>query len=272
MRFDCKEDLEKNIIIDKNRKTIEIKGFVKPVHIVIASTAYNYFNWKIKFENSKFQQYAENMAYKNPLSIDNSDGKSHSKAIKLKEKNKNVEQVSTILRIIKDTSALSEITLSTFEVILAEIFDNFYDHAQVNFPPICCVQEWKNSNYIEIAICDVGIGIENSLSKVLKEFPNENPCKVACLPEVSSKKEKGHGGFGLYYTKEFMIENKGIFQLISGKFCYTINKGIEKTYKNKKYSWKGTIIRLILNKNIEVEPEKFFSGMPPKGETDEELF
>jgi len=274
MRFDCYEDLIENIIINTQNKQLYIRGFVKPIHIVISSILYHYYNWDIIFSNEEFRIYAENMSYKNPIEIDTIDGTYHSKAIKLKEHGSNTKQIEKAMTIIKNVSNFTDFTLSSIETILTEIFDNFYDHAETNKPPICCIQSWETSDFLEIAIADTGIGIPNSLKHILlTEYPNENPCKVACLPEVSSKKEQNHGGFGLFYTKEFIKENLGKMHLISENFCYIIDDSKEIELKNPSYKWKGTIIRLIINKNIEVNSEYFFKNMPPfLEEEDNELF
>lgn len=274
MRFNYQEDLIENVTFDFTNKTLTINGYIKPVHIVIASIMYNYANWDVNFDE-EFEQYAEIMNYKNPFEIDTIDGAYHSKAIKLREHGLNLSQIQKIIQIIKNVSNFNDSSLSSIETILTEIFDNFYDHAEANYPPICCVQEWRTSDFLEISIADTGIGIPHSLYHILfTQFPNENPCKVACLPEISSKKEQNHGGFGLYYTKEFIKENNGKMHLISGKFCYIIDGEKEEELENHSYQWNGTIIRLIINKNKEVNAEKFFNEMPPflKEEEDDWLF
>lgn len=238
--------------------------FVKPVHIVMAATVQNYTQRSVGFTHTEQLMYANNMRYHDPLDVDTIDGGNHSKAIKLRNQFDDDQQVTKIINIFKNNNYLDDETNSVLSIILGEIFQNFYAHSDCAQPPICCVQDWKKSPYIEIAIADKGIGINKSLKDILKEHSDDtNPCRLACENGISSKLDKEsrigtkHSGYGLYYTKRFIEENKGGLFLFSSNQCY-INIPSGEFDEKLPYKWRGTVVRLVINKHQIVESEKFF--------------
>ncbi len=262
------------------KKIVCTTGFVKPVHIVMMSAVHNYTQKKASFKYSHPSDYANNMRYLNPLDIDTVDGTNHSKAIKLKNQFDDDKQVEKVINIFKGNDYLDDETNDVLSIILSEIFQNFYAHADYDQPPICCVQDWKTSNHIEISIADKGIGIHESLKKILEEYPEKtNPCRIACISGVSCSLDKEskigtkHSGFGLYFTKRFIEENRGALYLFSGDNCY-INQPSGEFDKKLPYHWIGTVIRLVINKNVCVPSEKFFKKIAQEqvGDNYDEFF
>ena len=224
-----------------------VAGFLKPVHIVMMSILYNYTDCTVEFQNC--DDYAQVMRFNDPLEIDTVDGTNHSKAIKLKNQFDNDGQVKKIMNILYENDYLDSDTNDILQIVIAEIFQNFYAHADVEEPPICCVQDWPSSEFLEIAIADNGIGINNALKDYLKDYPiNTNPCRMACNLGVSSclegkgKLGTGHSGYGLYCTKRFIEENEGVLFLFSGDKCYINKNGAERD-EILPYSWSGTVAR-----------------------------
>ncbi len=254
--------------------------FVKPVHIVMMSAVHNYTNLSINFSNNSANEYAKSMNFQTPLEINTVDGQHHSKAIKLENQFDNDSQVDKVMKIFRNNNYLDSETNEVLELILAEIFQNFYAHAEFDEPPICCVQDWSTSQYVEIAIADTGIGIDNSLEEVLKEYPNDtNPCRIACDSGISCSLNKEsrigttHGGFGLFFTKRFIEENGGHLYLLSGEDCY-INRPDGEYDETVPYRWNGTIVRLIINKNKCLPSEAFWKSISreQEGEDYDEFF
>lgn len=272
MRFDINDFKEFRI----TESEIEcFTSYVKPIHIVLASNTELYSNRNFRFKYRTPLEYALNMSYNMPLEIDTIDGQNHSKAIKLRDSFDDDRQVEKVINILKYNNYLDDETISTFEIILSEIFQNFYAHADYDKPPICCVQDWVTSNYLEIAIADKGIGIVKSLSEVIEGYPeNTNPCQIACENGVSSKlNQEGvlgtyHSGYGLYFTKRFIEENEGKLFLMSEDFCYELNESGEHNHRLP-YKWKGTAIRLIINKNKNLNCESFFQQITREQEGDD---
>lgn len=276
MRFSI-EDLEEFEV--SKEEVVCITTFVKPIHIVMASNIKLYTSKNFRFKYLKPLEYANNMLYYSPLEIDTVDGLNHSKAIKLKDIFTDDRQVEKVINILKDNNYLDDETRSTLEVILAEIFQNFYAHAEYDKPPICCVQDWKTSNYLEISMADKGIGIRESLKTVLEDYPEEtNPCQIACENGISSKLNivgtlgTKHSGYGLFYTKRFIEENKGKLYLLSEDKCYEVDSNEEKSY-TLNYRWKGTAIRLIINKSVPIDCTNFYQQITlEQGDGDYEDF
>lgn len=253
MLLSCREFNQINI--DLESRSVEFTAeFIRPLHVVMASSLHCYSDFALTFRHH--HDYFCNMAYHAPISVDTQDGLSHSKAIQLRSSDDNGEQVRKVTKIIEDNAYLDDSTIDALNVIIAELFSNFYDHAESDQPPICCVQSWSNG-FVEIAIADRGIGIEKSLENIMVNYPNENPCRIACQNEISSKYGQNHSGYGLFYTKRFIEQNKGKLFLISGKNCYSIDSSRENDITFK-IGWKGTIIRLIINKKVSIASESFF--------------
>lgn len=264
----------KEFKIDKEN-LICTTNFVKPVHVVMMSAIHNYTDREANFSNHRSLEYANNMRFKNPLEIDTIDGQNHSKAIKLKDIFDHDLQVTKIMNIFNNNNYLDPETNDVLSIILAEIFQNFYAHADFKEPPICCVQDWSTSKFIEIAIADRGIGIDESLKDILNDYPDDtNPCRIACISGVSCSLDKEscigtkHSGYGLYFTKRFIEENKGGLYLFAKDQCYVnIPKG--EFDRKLPYRWNGTVIRLIINKNICVPSEDFFRTVAREQEGDD---
>lgn len=273
VRFSISDFQELTASRDKTKLVVST-GFLKPVHIVMCSALHVYRNIPIIFQNTNLERYAENMSYHAPLEIDTIDGAHHSKAIKLRSAYDSDEQVKKIMRIIEDNASFDQGTIDTLSIIVAELFQNFYAHAESSQPPICCLQDWPSGDHMEIAVADRGIGIEKSLERVLADRPDiKNPCRFACENSVSAKLGKGHSGYGLYFTKRFVEENQGKLFLASGQNCYENDAGAE-TDHILPYKWQGTVIRLIVNKNKPIDSEEFFRQIAreQEGEDYDEFF
>ncbi len=264
----------------RKKKVICTTSFVKPVHIVMMSSIKNYTPRKTSFRKDIASTYANNMKYSSPLDIDTIDGANHSKAIKLRNQFDNDNQVQKIMNIFETNCYLDDETNDVLSIILAEIFQNFYAHANYDQPPICCVQDWKTSNYLEIAIADKGCGIHRSLEEVLNEYPeNTNPCRIACDNGVSGSLNKKsrigtkHSGFGLFFTKRFIEKNSGALYLFSGDKCY-IKSPRHELDKELPYRWKGTVVRLIIDKRVCIPSVDFWKSIAreQEGENYDEFF
>ncbi|XOF32920.1 MAG: hypothetical protein ACL93V_12995 [Candidatus Electrothrix sp. YB6] len=277
MYFDFNE-LTKFTLGSDGRTVQCVAQFLKPVHIVMMSILHHYTDCSATF--LYHADYAKVMRFDDPLEIDTVDGSNHSKAIKLKNKFDNDKQVKKIMTILEGNNYLDNETNSILELVISEVFQNFYAHADTDKPPICCVQDWSTSDFMEISIADNGIGIGNALGAALKNYSdNSNPCRIACDLGVSSclygkgKLGTSHSGYGLYYTKRFIEENKGILFLFSGNTCYINKDGVEND-RTLPYSWKGTVIRLIINKKYTLPSKYFFEkiGKEIDGDDYEEFF
>ena len=223
---------------------------------MIAATLNN-ASWNVVFLESA--EYAKNMRYENPLQEHETNGnKEHQKAFFLNSDENSIEnsKVKNICDMLKIHCFFDDELIKIIEIILSEIFDNFYAHANTKTPPICCVQNWLTSKYIEIALADIGIGIRNSLKNTY-DLENINACELACGNGISSKIDENHSGYGLFFTKRFIQENNGTMSLNSQGDFYIVSSKAEYASKAKR-SLLGTCISLVINKEVSVNCEDFF--------------
>ena len=122
---------------------------------------------------------------------------------------------------------------------LGEIASNFAEHAVTDTKSILVAK--GNKDYFEIACADTGDGIVSTLGSVIgRRGPNYDIVEKALAKGVTSKKNSGHMGYGLWLIDEFAKAANGDFTLCSegGIFC---RRG-RHTKKGECGYWKGTIV------------------------------
>lgn len=160
-------------------------------------------------------------------------------------------QLACIL-IQQDTGNL----VDTLEYSLREMLRNIVEHSEAK-QLAYCGQYWPNQHKVEIAITDVGIGIQKSLelNPYLQISSEQEALYYALMPGISSKMYKGkkrnkndiwqNSGYGLFMTSE-LCRKGGSFFICSN------NAGLYLT-KNKKEEIstkiQGTALRLVFDTN-----------------------
>lgn len=172
------------------------------------------------------------------------------------------DKCSAIIKLIKENYKVDSNIYSVLNFCLWEVIDNVFNHSESKDEFSMIVQNFPTKNELNIAVVDNGIGIHQALISGKSEFNylTARESLKKCI-EKSVTNGKGQGN-GLFYTKKFILKNKGEFLIYSGSYCLWINKSgntsIERVSK-----WRGTIIFMKIKTNNLVDIEEIFENNIP---------
>ena len=146
-----------------------------------------------------------------------------------------------------------------YTTIINALCKNVSNHSESNSPGYVCAFVKQNSNVVEIAIADTGIGIEKSYLKGTNEnakkrinagasaleiaIDGKNPSN----PDIPSGEDKAHKGHGFHIVRRLVDKNQGIITLISGDDILTKDcRGIPLSQWKLDKPWKGTFVGITL--------------------------
>jgi anti-anti-sigma regulatory factor len=114
--------------------------------------------------------------------------------------------------------------LDALEYCMSELGRNAFQHAHARGTAVAIAQYFPKDRRIQIAICDRGKGVRQSLAQLYPEIRNDDEAlRLAILPHVSSAQSTGwsigseNAGLGLFYSKEIAWRTGGSFWIASGK-------------------------------------------------------
>jgi len=176
-----------------------------------------------------------------------------------------VEELTQVIRQAELTDGLQK----ALAFCLSEIIDNSCCHAQVP-TGIICAQAFLDR--IEVSIVDRGVGVASSLKEVsqFKNLSSRELLEHSIKEGVTSKEksERGHQGFGLFSVNEIAKLSGGSFNIYSYDSRLETRGGGTSSFDSP--PWSGTIINLVLKKNIpphkweEIWRELFWSRSFPE--------
>lgn len=167
-------------------------------------------------------------------------------------------------------------TEDSLGISLSEIMENCFAHGEVEdgLVGLACAQSWPRGKKAQIAICDLGVGIRDSLSAnpdLQEQLNSQNSCALASQFGITSKPGRGHAGYGLALTRQLMERNGGTLLIVSqGEwFC---------TYGNHASGglmttpWSGTLVVIEWNTDRPLKVKDVYSSWPlPEGFTDDDF-
>ena len=165
--------------------------------------------------------------------------------------------ITEICKILDQFSAGTEGT-EPLRILLSEICENTYAHAEFQSPGYLCANVHQAQNTCEIAIADSGIGILNSYLEGTNEVVKNRIANGASAIEiaidgmVSSKPTPvpgswtHHFGYGLFIVRRLIEENGGRLTIISGNECVTIDR-YQKRRTQIRGEWNGTFVGLLID-------------------------
>lgn len=123
-----------------------------------------------------------------------------------------------------------------------EIFVNAQIHSQSEFI-YTCGQFFPKTHTIEFTITDTGVGFKTKINKRFNRNLTSIQAIQWAIEDGHSTKENVSGGIGLAILKEFVILNKGKFQIISDDGFYQLGPDGEQT-RIFKGAYPGTIVNM----------------------------
>lgn len=129
--------------------------------------------------------------------------------------------LSAVSSILKIQLYFSEKNLMPVSYLIDEMTHNINDHSAADRGFIFA-QYYPASNYIDICICDYGIGIYQSYQKSPKFSPgNEKEAIEFAINGRSTKDRPESKGFGISTSRDMLVNGlKGKFFLMSGNTAY----------------------------------------------------
>lgn len=130
--------------------------------------------------------------------------------------------------------------LSAVEVGLTESFYNISDHSEANGNAFCILSYNKDTEKLNVAVCDFGIGIPNCVRKVLPALDDAQAIEKAIEPRFTCQSADHNAGLGLGNIMDSCFDNDR-FCIISGWAAMVANDGKKKYYRMPT-EFKGTLL------------------------------
>ena len=142
-------------------------------------------------------------------------------------------------------------SMEAIGVILAELFNNIIDHAKSTVSGFTTTQFFPVQQKISISICDMGIGIVESVKQFLlkkngTEVTSEEAFSKALLKGFSTESTPQNRGYGLDTLLTIVQSNNGKLRIQSNDILYIYENNSAK-FINSKDSFSGTSIDIVLN-------------------------
>lgn len=128
---------------------------------------------------------------------------------------------------------------------LNEVFVNVGQHAQSNSVYTCGQYYYKNKK-VAFTIVDLGKTIPSNIKPILQSYDINDASAINWATKYgnTSRKDDSVGGIGLYIIDEFLKDNNGVFQIVSGSGFWEKDHGVNTMYEMN-CSFPGTIVNII---------------------------
>ena len=144
---------------------------------------------------------------------------------------------------------LSNPVMKSFKLSLNEIFINVQLHAKSD-KVYTCGQYYHVNKKVAFTITDLGRTIGTNVREKLcdKQISDSTAIKWATKYGNTTKEHTNvhteAGGIGLHIIEEFLTENNGVFQIISGNGYWENNEGLIHQ-RNLDFYFPGTVVNII---------------------------
>lgn len=160
--------------------------------------------------------------------------------------------------------------------MVQELLGNCYAHAESKngLHGLACAQWWPKAGKAQIAICDSGIGIRQSLQQSGRyedQLSGGNSCELATGYEVTSKPGKGHSGYGLTLARDLIEQNAGAIFIVSYDE-YFYSKGCAVQSGKIGTPFNGTLLVLEWNTNTPLDLKRVYDSWPAAEGADDDDF
>jgi anti-sigma regulatory factor (Ser/Thr protein kinase) len=152
-----------------------------------------------------------------------------------------------LAKAIQEKVETDAVTANSLDVCLIELTENVYYHAGTDHGGFAAAQTFKNTEEIEIAIVDLGVGIASSLSANPDHAEDAaddiSAIKAAIRPLVTATPER-NSGYGLALTRFLLEINDGRLIVWSGEGKVQFG---EKHLEKRVDRFPGTVVILRLH-------------------------
>jgi hypothetical protein len=150
-----------------------------------------------------------------------------------------------------------------FQQSIFEIFQNAITHSESKLGVFVCGQFFPNELRLNLTISDPGIGICSKVRAFLgnQDLPSEAAIQWALAGGHTTRTGRRPGGVGLKFMLDFVKQNRGNIQIVSGDALYGATTGYDKLHS----SLPGTTVTFEINTadtqsyhDPDVAPENIF--------------
>ncbi|RZF29954.1 ATP-binding protein [Paraburkholderia sp. UYCP14C] len=162
------------------------------------------------------------------------------------------------------------------KTVVQELLGNCFAHAETDngLHGLACAQFWPKGNMAQVAICDSGIGIRLSLAQnveYLAELVQRNACEYATEYSVTSKRGKGHSGYGLTLAKDLMEQGRNTIFVVSHDEYFYSSGGV-RGRGHLPTPLKGTMVILEWDTTVPLNLRQVYDAWPlPEGMDDDDF-
>lgn len=125
---------------------------------------------------------------------------------------------------------------------IQEMFVNAQIHSETEFI-YTCGQYFPSGDKINFTIVDTGIGFAKRIEKNLGETISSKDAIRWAMIDGNTTKQGVSGGLGLALLKEFIVQNNGKIQIVSGNALYELN-GYDETIQELDAFLEGSVISM----------------------------
>lgn len=156
-------------------------------------------------------------------------------------KKENIESYSEAIHQYLKQNFFQKKDLSSLKLALLETFYNIFDHADAKGNAFSFIKYDEGQQRLQIAVCDFGVGIANTIRKVYPGIRNDaEAIKTATENTISASSQPHNKGMGLGNIISNLYE-KDIFRVVSNKGLLKLQNGQTEIYETP-YEFKGTLI------------------------------
>jgi anti-sigma regulatory factor (Ser/Thr protein kinase) len=147
---------------------------------------------------------------------------------------KNSEEQSQFVTEMIPLLHLSPHQADAIKYTVGELVRNVLEHARTKSGAFVAAQYYSHSNIVRLGICDVGVGIRETINYSWHASTDLDAIKLALIPGVTgtTRREGGTGenaGAGLFFIKSMAMVARDYFVIYSGTGLYKLIKRDKRT-------------------------------------------
>lgn len=135
--------------------------------------------------------------------------------------------------------------LSPISNNLAELYYNAFDHAKADGNIFSMVLFDETTNKVNVAVCDFGIGVAQSVKKVLPELDDEQALIKAIESEFTTRSKSYNAGLGLDNIRASCTDGDSLFIISNEAFLVAKSDNVKTARLN--FCFSGTLVFYVMS-------------------------